>query len=183
VVIAVNLFESKSLVQNYQNLYPNILMLRGTSAVWNQYKINNAIPTNYVIGHELNQIVDFRMEGYSHTLITNRLKDLVSDVNIIMTSGQPSYQVGTPLDLNIEFKNWSSSTQDFYAIFQVGVLGTYYTMIPLTNIVVAPTSSYHFPLTNTVPLNTPPEIYTLRVIIGVTGDLWYIEKMDVEITL
>lgn len=179
----MNLWQSQSIIQQYQNMYPDVLMLRDSGSVWNQYRKNGYIPLNYVIGHELNQLVDYSMEGYNHTIITNRLKALVSDVSVNLTSGQTSYQIGTPLDLNMEFKNWSTVTQDCYAIIQVGYANKYYSLFPLTHLVVAPSSSENIPITSTVPLSTPPETYTLRVILGVTGDLWYIEKMDVTITL
>lgn len=158
-------------------------MLKDPGTVWNVYKYNGYIPLNYIIRHDFKQSVDFFMEEYDHTLILTHILDQLSPVSVKLFSQSPSYAPGSPLELSIDFTNHESSSAEFFAWIDVGLLGSgiYYPMTPLIPITLNGSEVKTIPIDNRVPMTTPLGTYNLRVHIGGVGGLWYKESIDVDI--
>mgnify|MGYP003573440541 FL=1 len=160
-------------------------MLRDTNYVaWNKYVINNYIPLNYLIGHDLDQIVDYRSEGYNHSLYTNRMKNLLSPVSLELTPYNTQVQAGGVLNFDLVRHNWESTTQVYWIKLSLeqpggGFANLYKTPRKLT----MPGNQVHTKNLNyTMPAGTPIGIYTMKCLIGLPpADLWYLETFDVEV--
>jgi len=132
VVLGINLWESPSTVQTYQNNYPDILMLHDVSgSVWDVYKIGGFIPLNYLLDHDFDQTVDYRSEGYSHGTISTRVLNLLSPVSVDLTLASPTIQQGTSLDYTVVLENHTASAQSFFAVVDVKLpSGSFFPLYP-----------------------------------------------------
>ena len=183
VVIAVNIYESASIVRNYQNQNPNILFLLDTNgSVWNKYYQNGYIPLNYTIGHDLSQSVDYWMEGYSGSTIQSRLNNLYSDVSLIMTPDSATYHQGGTLGFDIDMKNYSPAPRTFYALVDVELpSSSYFALFPPVSLTLGGNQTKHVRINYPLPPAVPLGNYVMRARIGWPADLWNADTFDFEI--
>jgi len=185
VVLGINLWQSQSIVQQYQNQNPNILMLKDSGSVWNTWYIGGYIPLNYIVGHDLDQTVEYRAEGFNSSAILNKIKSLLSDVSVVLTLDSPTFQQGSSIGFSVELENHATTSQSFFAIIDVETTtGSYYQLyptFPLTlNVGVNPT----YPLTYPLPTGVPAlGNYTMRVRLGIgpPAELWMTDSEPSEI--
>lgn len=181
VVLAINLGQSISICQTYQNNYPNILVLRDTNyAVWTTYNINNYIPCNYLLDHDLDQTVDYRGTGYNHSTYSNRMQNLLSPVSVALTPYNTQVQAGGVLTLDLVRQNWTAQTQTYWIKLAMDApVGNMYKPRQLSQ---GGNTTRTKNLNYTVPYGTPIGYYEVRCLIGLPpGDLWYKEWYDVEV--
>ena len=102
VVLGINLYEDKNTVLSFQNQYPDILFLRDTNGtVFNTYMKNGGIPLNYLIDHDVQQTIDYSMEGYNQFLFQSRIMSLLSDVSVNLSPDSSTYQRGGLLGFDV----------------------------------------------------------------------------------
>lgn len=185
VVIGVNYKESLSIVQNYQNMYPGILMLMDPAgAHYSLYRYNGYIPLNYVIGHDIQQTVDYRMEGYSHGTITSRINALMSDVTVTLVPDSAIFQRGGNLGFDLEYTNWSNSTKNVATLLDVELPSENYRDLETSQVslnagqTIVLRQDLHIP--GQAPLG---DTYRMRSLLGkAPNDLWNGDSFHFEIT-
>jgi hypothetical protein len=165
VVLGINLWESWTIIQQYQNMYPEILMLRDAGPVWNLYVQNNYIPLNYVITPE--QTVDYFMEGYTHSIIENHIVNLLPDVTIALTPEATTVPQGGVLTYNATLTNWEGAAENIYAVTEVTLPGgatvTLLGPVPLT---LDPYETISVNIDHDIPLGVPLGSYGYTGTIG-----------------
>jgi signal peptidase I len=182
VVLAVNLWQSWSIIESYQNMYPDLLMLRDSGSVWSDYVQNSYIPLNYVITPE--QTVDYFMEGYNQAVIQNHILNLLPDVTIVLTPEAESVPQGGVLTFDATLTNWEGATESIYALTQVTLPGgqtvTLLGPIPVT---VDPYETISVDLHHDIPLGAPLGSYQYIGKIGTYPpvDLMDSSKFDFEV--
>jgi hypothetical protein len=175
LILAVNNGEPLATVQTYQNQYANLLFLVDpNSSAFNLYKKpGGSIPLNYLIDHDMQQTINYSMEGFNLFLFQSRVIALLSDVGLLLAADSSAYQPGTMLGFDLDYKNWKSSQNVFFRLIDVKLpSGSYFSLYPPVQITLGPNEirnvRYDFPLPALAPLGN----YVLRVRAGQPGDLW-----------
>lgn len=185
VVMGINYKESLGIVQNYQNMYPNILMLRDTSgSVYNQYRQNGYIPLNYVIDHDLSQTVLFWMEGYSHSTIQNKIINALSDVSVNLTPFSTQIPLGTQLQFDITVENHITGAGRFcYMLLQAETpSGGSVQVGNVTTLNLAPAEVRVINKNLTIPVTAPLGTYRMKALLGMPpSSLWTMDFFDFDI--
>lgn len=183
--MALNYMEGLSTVQTYQNMYPNILMLRDSSgSVYNTYRQNGYIPLNYTIDHDLDQTVDFWMEGYNNTTITNRIDNLLADVTVNMDPDASSFQRGTTLGFDVNVTNWINANRTCYMLIDIEMTtGGYYPLGGAQQLTLSPLEVRLIRHDDLIPMIAPLGDYTMRARLGSPPtDLWCADYFDFTVT-
>jgi hypothetical protein len=183
VVLGINLWQSQSIVVDYQNRYPSILMLKDSGSVWNNYRINGYIPLNYLLDHDLDQTVDYRMEGYSHSTFTSRILSLMSDVSVALTPSSSTYQRGGKLTYDVTFQNWATASRMFYVLMEADLPnGNTARLGSPSKVTLNASQILTVPKSHNIPTTVPLGFYTYRMQIGLPpADLWFQETFEFEI--
>lgn len=184
MVIGLNYGESTGTVQHYQNLYPNILMLCDYSgSVYSRYRQNGYIPLNYVIDHDLDQTIDYWMEGYNHATITNHMNALLPDVSLILDPDSYTYTRGGTLGFDITVYNWTGSNQSVYMLIDVEMPGGSYYDVSTTPVNLSPNETRVIAQDLNIPMSAPVGDYRMRARLGTPpADLWNADFFAFEIT-
>lgn len=184
VVLGVNLWETWSIIEDYQNTYPNVLMLRDGGAVWNIYRQNGYIPLNYVITQE--RIVDYFMEGYTDAIIRGRVLNLLPDVTIVLAPEATVVPQGGVLTFNATLTNWEGATENIYALTQVTLPGGgTFTLLGPVPVTVDPYETISVNLHHDIPLGAPLGSYLYEGKIGTypPADLMDSSKFTFEVVV
>ncbi len=183
VVLGINYRESQTIVQNYQNNYPNILMLKDTyGTVYNLYRQNGYIPLNYVLDHDLRQTVDYWMEGYSHATIVNRINNLLSDVTLMLVPDAESFSQGGTVGFDLNFTNWNTTdSKSFLVALDVKLPSGGYLFLDKLPVQLDPGEELTLRQDIPVPGNAPLNTYMMRARLGLKGDLWNGDSFHFEI--
>ena len=183
-VLAMNYMESLSTVQTYQNMYPDLLMLRDTTgSAYSTYRQNGYIPLNYVIDHDMQQTIDYWMEGYNHSTILNRITNLLSDVTAKVQLDAPSFPRGTNLGFDVVVTNWIPANRTVYMMVDIELPSGGYFALGTTQLNLSASEVRIIPYDMTIPLTAPLGDFTVRARLGMPPmDLWNADYGDFEIT-
>jgi len=183
VVLGINLWEAQGTVQNYQNQYPNILMLMDPGTVWAVYKQGGYIPLNYVIDHNLNQTIDYWSEGYTHSTIESHIVNLLSDVSVDAQMDAYTYHKGAYLGFDLVLTNWAAVNRTVYMLIDIEMPNSsYYAVGGATAVSLSAGQVRTIRKNLPIPTTAPTGDYMLRVRLGLPpADLWFAEYADFEI--
>jgi hypothetical protein len=162
-------------------MYPNLLVLKDTSgSVYNMYRQNGYIPLNYLIDHDMQQTVSFWMEGYSS--FQSRIENLISDVSLNLTPDAATYQRGTNLGFDIDYKNYSPAPRTCYTITDVELPSSaYYVLLSPSTLSIGGNQSKNVRIDFPVPGGVALGTYRMRTRIGFPGDLWNADFFEFDI--
>ncbi len=166
VVLGLNYMESLGIVQNYQNMYPNIIMLRDVSgSVYWQYAQNGYVPLNYVVTQEQN--VYWWMEGFTESLMRNKIEQLLPEVTVVLGNDGVPVPQGGVLSFNVTLHNWESTAQTFYALTQVTTPGgSTITLLGPVELTLDPGQELAVTLTQDIPPSAPLGTYEYEAKLG-----------------
>lgn len=183
MVLGINLWQSQSIVLQYQNMYPEILMLKDSGNVWNTWKIGGYIPLNYLINHDMDMTVDYRMEGFSQSTFSTRIQNALSDVSVELTPASYTYQQNGSLVYDITLHNWVAGVRNFYILLEADTPnGQTVRLAPPKSLTLNPSQILTIPMTHAIPGSAPLGVYTYRAQIGLPPNvLWFRETFEFEI--
>jgi len=182
LVIGINYKEPLGTVQYYQNLYPNILMLCDYSGgVYSRYRQNGYIPLNYVIDHDLDQTIDYWMEGYNHSVITGKMNALLPDVSVVLDPDSYTYNRGGSLGFDATLYNWTGSNQSLYLLIDVELPSGSYYEVSTESINLSPNQTKVIAYDLNIPGAAPLGDYRMRVRLGTPpANLWNADFFNFE---
>ncbi len=182
-MIAPNYKESHSIVQSYQDLYPNILMLEDTDGTaYGLYRYTGYIPLNYVIDHDLWQTVDYRMEGYNDQVIRSHIDGLLSDVVATITADSETYSPGGNLGFDLHYHNWGAATHSVYTTLDVKLPEGGYLNVETSELSLDPGETVTLRQDLTIPGAAPLDSYVMRIRLGLPpNDMWSSDYFDFEL--
>lgn len=166
MVLALNGYDNINTIRTYQNMYPDVLMLRDPNwGVYQLYRQNGYIPLNYVLTQEL--IVDYFMEGFSEGIIRNHIENLLAPVTVVLSyDGSPVPQGGT-LSFDVTLTNWENTEQTFYALTEVTLPGgTTVILLGPVEITLDANQEVTVPLQHNIPLAAPLGMYEYTGMLG-----------------
>lgn len=166
VVLGLNYQESLQIVQTYQDMYPNIIMLRDAAGtIYQRYRQNGYIPLNYVVTQE--QTVDWWMEGFNESIMRNHIEALLPAVTVVLENDGVPVPQGGELSFDVTVHNWENTAQTFYALTQVTLPGgaTVTLMGPL-QLTLDAGQELSVTLTEDIPGMAPLGIYTFEAKLG-----------------
>lgn len=182
-IIALNYQESLSIVQGYQDTYPDILFLLDDGSIYSLYAQNYYIPLNYVLNHDFDQTVEFWEEGYNEQQVLDTINAVRSKLVATLVPGDSTYALGETLTYDINVKSWTLMPIAAYvvvdAILPTGTtrrLGMAYLHFTLGETKVIPRA-------HLIPMNVPTGDYRIRVQVGMPpGDLWSADYFEFTAT-
>jgi hypothetical protein len=164
-ILGINLWESWTIVQNYQNTYPGIIMLRDSGPLWNVYGQNGYIPLNYVLTKD--QIIDFWMEGFNEFQMRNHIESCFSPVEVVAVNDGVPIPQGGVLTFDVTLHNFESSQQTFYAQTDVTLPGgTTIVMVGPIQVTLNANQELTVPISHDIPGFAPLGTYGYSVKIG-----------------
>jgi len=166
IVLGLNYRESLSIVQSYQNTYPNIIMLQDTNgSVYNQYRQNGYIPLNYVLTQD--HLVEYWSEGFNQYAMEAALENVLPAVTVVVDNdGEPVPQGGV-LSFDITLHNWDDTAQTFYAITRATVDGgATYPLLGPVELTLNPGQELSTTLNQAIPGFTPLGTYEFEAVLG-----------------
>lgn len=183
-MLGLNYQESQTIVQNFQNSYPYILMLKDTSgSVYGKYRQNGYIPLNYLIDHDLSQSVVYWSEGYSHSTMLNKINATVADVTANLAPDASSYPRGGTLGFDVEVTNWIAANRYVYMLLDIEMPAGNYYPVQTTPLNLTPSEFRIIRKDLPIPMSAPIGSYMLRVRLGMPpADLWNLDTADFNIT-
>ncbi len=182
-IIALNYQESLSIVQGYQDTYPDILFLLDDGSIYAQYAQNNYIPLNYVLNHDMVQTVEYWEEGYNEGQVLDTINAVRSKLVATLVQGDDTYALGETLSYDVHVQSWTLMPTAAYvvvdAILPTGTtrrLGVAYLHFTLGETKVIPRE-------HVIPMNVPTGNYRIRVQVGLpTNDLWSADYFEFTAT-
>jgi len=169
--------ENQAIVQNYQNMYPDIIMLKDVSgSVYSQYAQNNFIPLNYVLTQD--HMVEWWMEGFNETAMRNALENVLPLVTVALENDGIAVPQGDVLSYDVTLHNWDTVSQTFYAMTEVTIPGgSTYPLLGPVELTLNPGQEISATLTQDIPGFAPQGTYEFRATLGTYPP---VETMDVS---
>ncbi len=183
VVLGVNYKESHATVQSMQEQYPDILMLEDPKGdAYALYRWNGYIPLNYVLDHDVQQTVDYRMEGYDDSVIRGRIEALLAAVTVKLIPDGGSFQPGGNLGFDLEFHNWGGESESVAWDLTALLPGGSDLPVDAALLDLAPGQTWTLRQDLAIPGAAPLERYKMRCRVGQQPyDLWNMDYFDFEL--
>lgn len=181
-IITLNYQESLSIVQNYQNSYPDMLFLLDDGSIYSLYAQNNYIPLNYVLNHDFDQTVEYWKEGFNEDEILDTIDAVRSRLVVTLSPGGDSFGPGDTIGYDVAVKSWTLMPIEAYvvveAIFPGGEslsLGRAYLHFTLGE-------TKTFQRQHVIPLDAPEGDYSIQALVGLPpADLWSADGFEFSV--
>jgi hypothetical protein len=166
VVLGLNGFDNVNTMRDYQNLYPDILMLVDQDwRIFELYEQHGLIPLNYLITQD--QVVDYFIEGFEEDVFRELIEDLLPSVTVVLTPDETTVPQGGSLSFDFTLTNWESTPQDLYALTEVSIPGgTSIVLLGPVPLTIDGNEEVTLPLQHYIPKAAPVGIYDYRAKIG-----------------
>ena len=172
-VITLNYQENLSIVQSYQESYPNILFLLDDGSIYSLYAQNNYIPLNYVLNHDYAQTVEFWEEGYTESQVLATINAVRSKLVATLIPGDDTYALGEMLTYDIQVQSWTLMPTAAYVVVEAILPNGTTRRLGMANLHFTLGETKVIPRQHLIPMSVPTGDYKIRVQVGLPpGDLW-----------
>ena len=182
-IIALNYGENLSIVQGYQDTYPDILFLLDDGSIYTEYIQNNYIPLNYVLNHDYAQTVEYWEEGYTESLVLGTINDIRSPLVATLHPQADTYALGETIGYEVKVKSWSLMPQQAYVVVDAVLPAGNTRRLRTAYLSFTFSEEKTFGLQHVIPMDVPTGDFKIRVTVGLPpDDLWSADTFDFTIS-